>query len=226
MTYIYAMIDPRTDEVRYVGKTSKGLEYRRKGHINAAKYNDNTYLLRWLRGLLNTGEKPVMQVLEEVTEDEWRDAERKWIARGRARGWLLTNGTEGGEGLCNPSPETRRKLADAARGNTHASGERSEAFKRRAAEIARQTLNALGHTVSESTRQQISENLKAYYQNGGATMCGEQNGHARFTADDVRAIRAEYAQGGISYRALGSRHGVCHETIRKLVLHKTWGHID
>ena len=225
MTYIYAMVDPQTDKIRYVGKTSKGLEYRRQGHINAAKYNTDTYLLRWLRGLLNTGKKPVMQVLEEVEEEEWQDAERKWIAYGHKQGWALTNGTEGGEGLCNPSPETRKKLADAARGKAYASGPRSEEFKHKMAEIAKQTRNALGHTVSEESRQTISESLMAYYQNGGEAVKGEKNGQSRLTAEQVREIRARHAKGDVSMRQLSREYPVCYQAIRKILHNITWRNI-
>lgn len=148
---IYALTDPRTDEIRYVGKSSSGL--RRPGHHGARSVlaKDSTHKGNWIRGLVAAGLRYGVRVLEELPAvaalpaSERRDAmdaaERRWIAHGRSMGWPLTNLTEGGDGGGAPSPETREKLSRAQKGKklsaehlanlraNHATGPLSEEHK-------------------------------------------------------------------------------------------------
>ena len=226
MTVIYALIDPMTREIRYVGKTSKQIIVRLKKHMNAAKHNNGSHLFHWLRDLDSKGLTPATKILEEVKRgDDWRERERYWIAYGRKYGWPLTNATDGGDGLTNPTQAVREKLSIAARGNSYASGERSEAFKERMAQAAKETKNALGHEVSQETKENISEKLKVYFANGGDRANGERCGRSKLTEADVLSIRSDYAAWGISLRKLGDAYGVNHETIRKIVIGETWAHI-
>jgi hypothetical protein len=55
---------------------------------------------------------------------------------------------------------------------------------------------------------------------------GESAPMAKLQDDDVRAIRSEYAQGGISQEALASRFGVAQALISGIILRKRWRHID
>lgn len=55
---------------------------------------------------------------------------------------------------------------------------------------------------------------------------GEKHGRSVLTENDVREIRRLYAQGGVTYEALGKRYGVHYTTILYAVTRKTWKHID
>lgn len=240
---IYALVDPRTDEIRYVGKTGKSLNERLKKHLGAAKNGTGTYLLHWLHQLLDEGLIPEAEVLEAIAEgDDWQERERWWIRHGHSEGWPLTNATAGGEGLLDPSPEVRRKWAEAAMGNAYGRGKRSRAFCRRMATVAKLTKNALGHSVSEKTREGISENLKAYYENNPKERNrigkhfeayyqahephhGERHGMAKLTERQVREIRQEYAEGNIMQTGLGRRYGIDQSTVSSIVRRKNWRHI-
>jgi len=59
----------------------------------------------------------------------------------------------------------------------------------------------------------------------GQVRRGETHGRALLTDDDVRAIRDQYAQGGISQAALGAAYGVDQRTVSLIVLGKGWKHI-
>lgn len=59
----------------------------------------------------------------------------------------------------------------------------------------------------------------------GTLNCGERQGHAKLTTAIVRAMRAEYAAGGVSYNTLGARYGVDHSTVYAIIKRKTWTHI-
>jgi hypothetical protein len=106
---IYALIDPRTDGVRYVGK-SVNVVQRYRIHCVA---RGNRHSAVWIRSLRNVGLRPVLTILEVATEEMWEERERYWIAFYREQGCDLTNLTDGGEGMhgISPSAETRRKLS-------------------------------------------------------------------------------------------------------------------
>lgn len=112
---IYALKDPRTDEIRYVGWTIKTPERRLANHIWQAKARRSSHVHRWILCILADGVMPAIEVLEAGSGDGWRAAEREWIFRLRAIGVRLTNIADGGEGKpgAKQSTETRAKIAAA-----------------------------------------------------------------------------------------------------------------
>lgn len=105
MFRIYGLKCPISGSIRYIGKTKNALKERLKGHLSDAKklkYKHHTS--RWLRKLLCDGLIPEVILLEE-SEGDWIEAEIRWIARGKALGWPLTNSTAGGDGAPDPTPE-------------------------------------------------------------------------------------------------------------------------
>jgi HNH endonuclease/NUMOD4 motif-containing protein len=63
----------------------------------------------------------------------------------------------------------------------------------------------------------------------GSARAGAQRGHehyrAKLTEDLVRQIRSEYTAGGVTERALASRHDVNVTTIHALLVRRTWTHV-
>jgi hypothetical protein len=107
MFSIYALKDPRTDEIRYVGKTSVSLTKRFSRHLSEHK---KTHKCHWVQSLREQGIKPTLVLLEECeTETEANDAERTWIAVLPRFGVSLTNITEGGEGYSGPHSEEHER---------------------------------------------------------------------------------------------------------------------
>ena len=93
---IYALRDPRDDTMRYIGKARDVA--RRYGEHCRLSNNLCTrrHVCNWLRGLLNAGFLPQLQVLEQA--QDWTEAEPRWIAAMRAAGQPLTNLADGGVG--------------------------------------------------------------------------------------------------------------------------------
>src|SRR6266550_5497194 len=96
-TFIYALIDPRTRDVRYIGKADNpGVRFQR--HINDVKRGDKSYKANWIRSLLAKGLRPVFRIIDEVLKTEWQAAEAAYIAVYREEGCRLVNTHPGGEG--------------------------------------------------------------------------------------------------------------------------------
>jgi hypothetical protein len=55
---------------------------------------------------------------------------------------------------------------------------------------------------------------------------GERCGHAKLTADDVRAIRSRIAAGGVSQAALAREYGISTASVCLIVQRKTWQHVE
>src|SRR4029077_9963692 len=103
---IYALVDPRDNCARYVGKTVD-LTRRVKNHLADKSANRKAH---WLRSLVAAGHAPSVIVLERGT-GAWDVSERHWIAWYRADGCDLTNLTPGGDGVSEMAPETRERIA-------------------------------------------------------------------------------------------------------------------
>lgn len=95
--YIYTLADPRSGEVRYVGKTNN-LKVRRHNHLNSCR-DKNTHKRNWINQLRKEGMLPIMEVLDEVLQSEWHRWEKYWIHQMTVWGFKLVNYTEGGDGL-------------------------------------------------------------------------------------------------------------------------------
>lgn len=113
--FIYVLRDPRTNQIRYVGK-SKSPERRKYDHIYIARTaREINHRTKWIRLLLSHGLTPVLEVVDEVEEIDWPSWEVAYISYFQAEGCRLVNGTLGGEGLNNPTLETRAKIGAKSR---------------------------------------------------------------------------------------------------------------
>ena len=74
---------------------------------------------------------------------------------------ILHNMTDGGEGISNPSEETRKKISDAQKGKTHTEESRkkmSESKKNISEETRRKmSQSSKGKTLSEETKRKIGD---------------------------------------------------------------------
>ena len=93
--YIYSLKDPETNEIRYVGKTTD-INTRLKTHITRSRHN-KYHSARWVQSVLKRGLRPIIELVEECTEENWVEREKYWIAYYRER-FDLTNVLDGGEG--------------------------------------------------------------------------------------------------------------------------------
>lgn len=107
---IYMLIDPRDEEIRYIGWTSRTLERRLYEHVHIVSHG--RLKKEWVRQLLQCGLEPRIQVIQQVPAQSWAAAKIYWIGFFRKMGCPLTNMSNGGDGNlgCLVSEETRAKM--------------------------------------------------------------------------------------------------------------------
>ena len=116
MTVIYGLIDPRTSECRYVGKTSR-LKQRTQDH---STIKDRTPRYVWISDLRAAGLMPEPVILEELPDGAaWQEYEQFWISYMRCLGSNLLNMTLGGIGTLGhkQSEDTKTKMSHSRMGH-------------------------------------------------------------------------------------------------------------
>lgn len=180
LVFIYALKDPISSRVRYVGKAADPF-FRYEEHLQPRYAGDGTHRGNWVSKLLRDSLTPTLEILDSVPESEWQFWEKEWIRLYRALEPDLTNATDGGEGTTfwrgktrseetrqrmrasqlgkKHSPETREKLRKINLGNRHTAEARckiSEAGKGRPGTMT-------GKTLSLSARKKCSEASRLWW---------------------------------------------------------------
>lgn len=158
-THIYRLIDPRTSRARYIGKTIQKPSDRLAAHIRSAKRGTDSYRDRWIRVLLKNNLKPIIEIIETVT-DNWAEREKYWICHYRSMGYKLTNVTDGGEGLAGHkfSKKHRARIAAAQIGNKRGLGHKfPPEFGEQIRERMLKNNPMKDHDFSEEHRRKLGE---------------------------------------------------------------------
>lgn len=192
---LYTLADPRRPEVvRYIGWTSQNPQQRLASHLcDARNHTIQNYKARWLRLLLANGLKPIQRMIAILEVHEAPDCERRYISVLRAEGVRLVNGTDGGEGSLNPSPEMRARKAEATR-------------KQMASPEARSILRmaSLGnkHALGRKHTLEAREKMKAaIQQRTSKTEMQEKMGEMARKAWADPKVRAKLAVANLGQRA-------------------------
>lgn len=161
-TFIYALCDPVSFEVRYIGKADD--PYRR--YCKHLVDKSSTHKARWIQSLLKQGLLPIRQILEECDELIWEERERDWIAFYRKISAPLTNGTEGGDGFtredmlgkkhalgCKKSDLWKQNATMRMRGNKYGKGGKGKIVSKETRE--KLSLFNLGKKMKEITKEKI-----------------------------------------------------------------------
>jgi hypothetical protein len=176
MENIYMLIDPITEECRYIGK-AKDAHKRYIRHIwEAKKPGKKKHLYCWIKSLLNKGEKPI-QIIIDVVQD-WKYWEAFYIEYYKYLGCNLTNLSVGGQGSLGHKHTEEWKKAQGIRatGNTNRLGHiASEATKKK------MSLAKIGKKKSEETKKKMSESKSK-----------QQQSKSILTEKDVLFIRENY----------------------------------
>lgn len=135
--FIYALSDPRSNQIRYIGKANNP-EDRYINHFNSAR-DKNTHKRNWINSVRKDGFRPELLIIDEVPKSDWQYWEKFYISLFKTWGFNLVNYTNGGDGStfgnsgswkkgniphnkgvpCND--EIRKKISDKLTGTTNVS---------------------------------------------------------------------------------------------------------
>lgn len=113
--FVYGLIDPTNDELRYVGCTIQSLDARLRRHLWPSGRRSNTHKNHWLNKLIANGLRPRICCLMLCSSPSaMYEIERFYIALLRCMGARLVNASDGGVGRSAgyvASDATRRKMS-------------------------------------------------------------------------------------------------------------------
>jgi group I intron endonuclease len=112
-TYIYKITD-ELGNTRYIGK-SNNPRRRLYQHI---KDKSNLHKFNWLNSIIKRGHKPIIEIIEKVSIDSWKEREIYWISKFKEDGIDLINmtiGGDGAEGMIH-TEESKKKMSNSKKG--------------------------------------------------------------------------------------------------------------
>lgn len=111
---IYKLIDPETNEIRYIGLTFNDLKQRLRSHCSE---KSKSHKSNWVQLLKKKGLKPIIESIESdiLSYDDVCEREIFYIERYKSEGHKLTNMASGGNKNKKMSDETRKKMSESAK---------------------------------------------------------------------------------------------------------------
>lgn len=175
--FIYALIDPRNGEIKYVGKTNN-LKKRIREHI---RDEENNLKYTWIKSLKKIKLEPEVLILEETNIEHSNFWEIFWINQCKTWGFELKNMTNGGDGsygvipwnkgkkgVFKHSEESKKLMSDWRKNNT--SGDKNGFFGKKHSEESKKkqreksSLRRWGEEFKENRRGIKSPYCKKVYQ--------------------------------------------------------------
>ncbi len=172
--FVYALICPESQEIRYIGQTIQKLKRRLQKHIfdtnsKVKKHLHLNHKNAWIRGLIirNTINELKIELIETTDIELLNEREVYWIAYYRNEGYDLTNCTTGGNQNTKMSEETRKRIGESKKGNKFMVGKKhSDATKKLLSDMLKGENHPLfGTNRSDDTKKKIGDANK-----------GEKNG--------------------------------------------------
>lgn len=166
MRYIYKLIDPTTNQIRYIGQTDD-IKRRYNNHISSSLNKNsksyNTHKSSWIRKVVNSNLLPIIEVLEECNSLEQSNIrERYYIEKLTNEGYKLTNSYI--SDVTEFSLDTREKMSNARKGKILeeiVGLEKSIELKEYYSE--RTKLNNPNKSSDPLVREKISNTLEEYF---------------------------------------------------------------
>lgn len=108
---IYKLIDPISNEIRYIGLTFNDLKQRLKSHCYE---RSKSHKSNWINQLKSKGLKPLIESIEgDISSyDDVCEREIYWIDKYKSEGHPLTNMASGGNKNKKMSEESRKRMSD------------------------------------------------------------------------------------------------------------------
>lgn len=198
--FIYTLADPRDEVVRYVGYSANP-KTRLRGHL---RDTNQCHRVHWIQELVSAGVKPAVEIIEKcLPGEDFKTKEIEWIAAYRAIGFDLVNDTNGGEGLANPSAETRDKIGAGNRGKKQS----SETIAKKSAALVGNK-NTLGRKQPAEERARHSAAMKGNKNTLGRKHTPEHN--ANISISVKKALAFPEVREKISTGLIGNQNFLGH----------------
>jgi hypothetical protein len=167
--FVYRLIDPRNNIVKYIGIT-KSISERLRKHLSS---KSRTLKNNWIKSLLKKDLKPICQVIDySFTREDVNIKEKYWIIKHKEWGFDLLNMTDGGDGGNTfqgkkHTIETIQKIRNSKIGKKRSINNKSK--RKKVAQICPKTgcfINFFESVVSASNLTGSSKTNIAKYCNG------------------------------------------------------------
>jgi hypothetical protein len=107
---IYSLNDPITNEPKYIGKTINELNFRLRKHIETSLRYKKSIKDCWIVSLDKKNSKPIIELIDVIPNDKWEFWEKYYISLYKSWGFILKNGTLGGDGTGKTYKHTQETL--------------------------------------------------------------------------------------------------------------------
>lgn len=148
ISYIYCLKDPIDGKIKYIGKSIDPYK-RYSDHLKKHKYKSTTKN-NWIKKLHSLNEKPILEILDAVPDNEWSFWEKYWIGLFKTWGFILYNLTGGGDGG-NFGPISNKKISEKLKGRK---------FSEKTLSIMKES--AKKRKITENGRKKLSESRKGH----------------------------------------------------------------
>lgn len=171
MVKIYLLKDPDTNKIKYVGKTVQKLKYRLSGHISASKRRRTSYVNCWIYSLIKNNKKPIIELIEEVSQDIWEEREKFWISYYKDLCNHQIGGGHGNFGI-SLSKQHRKNISKSLRGKSRDKETRNKISKghkgKKLSEETKRKLSILnkGKKYSEERKAKVYKPIAKYSKEG------------------------------------------------------------
>ena len=217
--WIYALTEPGSKEVRYIGKSTNP-KRRYYEHVQrAASYRGEhyTHTARWIRTLHTRGQKPGLTLLECIPKELWAERERWWIQEYKRVGARLTNHDDGGFG--NPGDysltgEQRENLSHALKGKPKSLSHRKNLSRART-----------GTKWTSAQRTSIMAAREANPITMRRQVTGTKNPRCKLSEAQAIEIIKWIKGTGAPLQEFAVRYGVSMPTIEAIRSGRNWSHL-
>lgn len=217
MTIIYALIDPRNKQVRYIGQTIQKLPRRVQGHLY--RNDHNPHKVAWLNQLRSLGLKPIAEVLEEVDDIVADEKEQYYIAKYRNFGDWLLNADSGGRQNREISDETRKLMSAKSRGRQQSESTKA---KRSASLLGREVTDAMKKALASGRVKGIKRSSASEERKHKISLANRGNGE--LSPDQIREIRERCNKE--SRKSIAELFGVSVSLIHKIVQRQRYDWVE
>jgi len=227
MIKIYALVHPSSSKV-YIGKTCRELDIRLAHHIYESTYNPRLTKNIWIRKLLQSNTKPVIELIEEVEDELGNEKEKYYIKLG----WKIFSNDmlnsplmPGGEGFQKgknltkesreKSAKTRRKFSNQDLENIRIRVNNGEFIK----DIAKEyKVNRI--TIMRNLKGRVigTENIN-YRKNHRR---GVNHSLAKINENIANEIRKKYNERKCFQKKLAKEYNIAQSTLWSILKNKTW----